>query len=169
MRLTLTLSYDAAPSRVGRMLLDEEFQRRVCAATGDAQARVTVTESGPPPSPARVKTARKLPTDRLPEAMRAIVGHNLTVVYAVDWPADRGDAGWRGDVVVTVEGKPVRLDATAEVAPTGAGTTITYDGELAAHLPFIGGKVERGVEPLVRSALEAEQRIGAQWLAEHPA
>lgn len=166
MRLTVTLTYAAPPSQVERMLLDEEFQRRVCSATGDAQARVTVAAGQ---SPARVETARRLPTDRLPEAMRALVGRHLTVVQTTTWPAGQGDGGWTGTVVVAVEGKPVRLDATTTVTPQGGGTTITYDGQLAAHVPFVGGKVERGVEPIVRSAIETEQTVGTAWLAEHPA
>lgn len=163
MRLTLTLSYAAAPSRVGRMLLEEEFQGRVCAATGDEQARVCVVTSG---GAARVQTARRLPTDRLPDAMRALVGHHVTVIQTLTWPANRGNEGWTGNVLVVVDGKPVRLDATAAVTPVGPGTRITYEGQLVARLPFVGGRVERGVAPLVRSALETEQRIGAQWLSE---
>ena len=48
-------------------------------------------------------------------------------------------------------------------------TQVVYDGDLHARVPFLGGAVERAVEPVVRSALEAEQRVGAQWLADNPA
>ncbi|MCO5125852.1 MAG: DUF2505 domain-containing protein [Rhodobacteraceae bacterium] len=165
MKLTVTLTYAAPPSQIGRMLVDEEFQRQVCSATGDAQARVSVLDSA---DGAKVRTSRRLPTDRLPDAMRALVGHHIIVVQSTRWPGARTDAGWTGTVVVAVEGKPVRLEATATVVPSAGGTTITYSGDLVAHIPFLGGKVERAVEPIVRSALEAEQRVGAQWLEGAP-
>lgn len=163
MRLSLTLTYAAAPATIGMMLIDEEFHRRVCAATGDARARVSVATDR---DPVQVMSSRKLPTNRLPEAMRTLVGHHVTVVQTVTWPAARNDDGWSGDVVVAVDGKPVRLDATATVVAVSGGTSITYSGDLVARLPLIGSAIERGVEPVVRSALEAEQRIGIEWLAE---
>lgn len=166
MRLSVTLSFPAPPSRVGRMLLDPDFLHRVCEATGDAQARIDIDAAG---DPARVETLRRLPTDRLPEAIRAIVGAHVDVLQSSRWAADRGDTGWTGRTVVSVKGKPVHLDATASVTPQGSGTAVVYEGDLVARLPFVGGKVERGIEPLVRSAIEAEQRIGVEWLADHPA
>jgi hypothetical protein len=33
-------------------------------------------------------------------------------------------------------------------------------------VPLLGGKIERSVEPAVRAAITAEERIGQAWLAE---
>lgn len=159
----MTLTYAAPPAHVGQMLVQEDFQRRLCAATGDPAAKVTVTPTG---GMIRVVSARKLPTDRLNDAMRAVIGHHVTVVETCEWPASRTDDGWMGHVVVAVEGKPVRLDATAVVTASDGGTTISYDGHLVARVPFVGHKVERAVEPIVRSALTNEERVGNEWLAE---
>ena len=166
MRLTVTLTYAAAPARIAAMMADEEFLRQVCAATVDPAARVEVRHGS---TQTQVRTARTLPTDRLPDAMRKIVGGHVTVVQTAKWPAQPAGHGWTGQVIVEVEGKPVRLDASATVTGDDASTQVVYDGDLHARVPFLGGAVERAVEPVVRSALEAEQRVGAQWLADNPA
>lgn len=166
MRLTVTLSYTAPPARVAAMLADPGFQARLCAATGDPRATVEVTGEQDAP---RVRTARRLPTDRFPSAIKALVGEEVTAVQTTHWAAADADGSRRGEVSVVVEGTPVRLAATARIEPAAQGTRVTYDGDLTAKVPLVSGKVERAADPVVRSALEAEQRVGEEWLAAHPA
>jgi hypothetical protein len=113
-----------------------------------------------------VTSRRALPTDQVPDAFRALVGQQITLVQTETWgPA--GPAGERtGSLLVEVTGAPVRMNATLSLSPDGTGTVERVDGELKARVPLIGGKIERGAEPAVRAAIDAEERIGQAWLAE---
>lgn len=166
MRLIVTLTYDAAPERVAAMLADANFHRAVGKETGDVHAHVTV-ETGPG-TDQRITTSRRLPTAGLPEPMKSMVGREIVAVQTMSWADSEEDGSRSGMVSVVVEGTPVRLLAAAHLGPAHGGTAVTYDGELIAKVPFIGGRVERAAEPVVRAALEAEQRVGAQWLASRP-
>ncbi len=146
------------------MFADAEFHRALCTATGDAQATVTVAECHRMLS---VTTARKLPTEGLPDMMKSFVGSTVTAVQRTVWSVPSADGRREGEVEVVVQGTPVRLSAKASLFPEGENTCVSYVGELTARVPLMGAAVERATEPLVRSALESEQRIGETWLQEH--
>lgn len=46
-----------------------------------------------------------------------------------------------------------------------AVSTVTYDGELKAGVPLFGGAVEQAAAGAVRAALEAEEKVAAEWVA----
>lgn len=166
MRLIVTLTYVAAPERVAAMLADADFHRALGRATGDPQTRVTVgAGSG---ADQRITTSRRLPTRGLSEPLKSMIGREILAVQTTSWFDSEEDGSRSGMVSVVVEGTPVRLHAAAHLGPAHGGTTVTYDGELIAKVPFIGGRLVRAAEPVVRAALEAEQRVGAQWLASRP-
>ncbi|GAB78363.1 DUF2505 domain-containing protein [Austwickia chelonae] len=163
MRLSVRLTYPAAPETVAEMFADEGFHRALCTATGDAQATITVESQGPGLS---VTTARRLSTDGLPDMMKSFVGSTVTAVQRTRWSAPAADGRRDGQVEVEVRGTPVRLSAQAVLFPEGERTCVSYVGDLTAKVPLMGAAVERATEPLVRSALEAEQQVGETWLRE---
>jgi Protein of unknown function (DUF2505) len=57
------------------------------------------------------------------------------------------------------------MRGTLSLAPAGAGTAETVDGELTASVPLIGGRIAKAAEPALRAAIEVEQRVGTTWLA----
>ena len=160
MKFTAQISYDASPEAVFAMLTDQAFQDRKLAATGSLEFTSEITRSG---DTAVITTHRTLPTDRVPDAFRSLVGSRLTVIQVETWKAAAGTSR-TGTVTLHVQGAPLRMTGTLRLAGTTAHTTEDVDGELKASVPLIGGRIERAIEPAVRSAVEVEQRIGRDWL-----
>jgi hypothetical protein len=162
-RVTAEIHYAATPGDVFAMLTDQAFQDRKLGQTGALSWTVEVrTEAGG----AVLTSTRALPTDQVPDAFRSLIGSQITLSQTETWgPAD-ADGARTGTLVVEVAGAPVRLNATLSLSASGSGTVELVDGELKARVPLVGGRIERAAEPAVRSAIDAEERIGQAWLAE---
>jgi Protein of unknown function (DUF2505) len=170
MRLTARLDYPgAAPDRVMAMLTDPAFLSQVCAATGALRHDIDVAAAG---GGYVVTTSRELPTDRVPELVRSLVGERLTVRRVDRWDAvaGTGRTGRTGRIEVTIAGTPVSLTGSLALSPAPSpsgteGTTQLVDGDLNAAIPLLGSRIARAAEPAVRAAIEVEERVGRAWLA----
>jgi hypothetical protein len=162
-RLSAEIRYAAAPQVVFDMLTDQAFQERKLAQTGALSYTASVVLSGD--GGAVVASSRALPTDQVPDAFRSMVGDRLTVDQTETWNPAGPDGARTGTLSVTVSGVPVKLTAALSLSVTGAGCLETVSGDLKARVPLIGGRIEKAVEPAVRAAIDAEQRIGQVWLA----
>ena len=163
MDLRVSLSFPAPPDQVAAMLTDPAFQEKLCSRSGRGSANVRRHEER-----THVRTTRTVSTASFPDFVRHLVGDVLEIEQRTVWrPADaRGYR--RGEVTVRIDGKPLRLSAVATMEPDGDSTVVTYDGKLTASVPFIGGRIEKAAGPVIRSALEAEESLGRQWLTQDP-
>jgi hypothetical protein len=164
-RVTAEIRYPATVSTVFEMLTDEVFQDRKLSQTGALtwEVQVQLEDGG-----ASIVSRRALPTDQVPDAFKAMVGPQITIIQTETWGPAGADGSRTGTLDIEVGGAPVRMTASLNLTGTdgGAGSLELVDGELKARVPLIGGRIERAVEPAVRAAIDAEQRIGRAWLAE---
>ena len=162
MRLSAEIRYDATPEAVFAMLLDPGFHERVCLANGSLthDVRIERHDGGA----ATITTTRTLPTESVPDFVRGLVGSTLQVTQVDHWEAAGPDGARQGRITVGIEGLPVRLAGTLRLAATSPVTVQTIDGDLRASVPLLGGRVERAVEPAIRSAIRVEQRTSTEWL-----
>ena len=163
MKISESIAYPAAPSDVFTMLTDEEFQNRKCVEAGALRHDVAVTPTG---DGARVVTHRDLPTDRLPDFAKSIVGQTLSITETYDWGTAQADGGRRGTLLVEVKGAPVAMRADVALSATGGGSTVSFDGDLKASIPLLGGRIEKAAAPAVIAGIRSEQRTGRAWLTE---
>ena len=162
MKVTAQIRYAADPATTFAMLLDRGFQEQVCRATGATGFSVDVEQLD---DGGTVRTDRELPTDQFPDFVRTFVGDTVHVVRVDTWGAAEADGSRAGTVVVEIKGAPVRLDGTLLLRPDGAATVEDVQGDLKASVPLLGGRIEKAVEPPIRSAVAAEEQVGARWLA----
>ena len=71
----------------------------------------------------------------------------------------------RGDVHVTIPGKPGEMKGTASLAEDSAGTTETVSLDVKVSIPIVGGKLEGLIADMLSKALRAEHKVGRDWLA----
>lgn len=166
MHLQVTLSVDIDPRTAGRMLADPAYVRAKVRASGAEELHVDVTPGDE--GAFTVTTRRALPTDLIPANIRAFVGSRLEVRQAEAWEAPDATGQRRGTVAVEIAGAPVRLTGTVALTAEGAGSRITYDGELKANVPLFASAVEQAAAGAVRSALEAEEGVARAWVASAP-
>lgn len=166
MHLHATLHYDADVARVGRMLADHEFVEAKLRASGALSQHANVV--GEPDRGFTVTTRREMPTDTIPPQFRGFVGSTLEVRHVEAWePLVDGER--KGSVVLEIVGAPVRFTGRLRLAADGDGTVVDVDGDLKASIPLFAAALEQAAADAVQGALEAEERAGRAWLAQHAA
>ncbi len=192
MRINEKLHHAASVEEVFEMLSNRAFQELRCERSGSVEHEVTieepvdhdelndgdVAEDGGAPGDQdadgpTVVTRRRMTTDEFPDFAKKLIGQTIDIIETTRWGAAASDGTREAAYTLSVEGTPVNavggvhLRPSAEVAAgggQGAVTTHTVDGELNAHIPFIGAKVERVVRPFVTKAIELEAELGREWL-----
>ncbi len=174
MRITESLRHAASPEAVFEMLSDPAYQERRCVGSGSLAHEVTLEEpvdssaDGP-----TVITRRRMSTQDFPDMVRRIVGSAVDIVETTRWGAAESDGTREAGFTLSVEHTPVTMVGGVHLAPArsadgaaaGSVTTHRVDGELSAHVPFIGGNIERSIGPVLTRAIELESRLGQEWLA----
>lgn len=164
MRITERIVHPATPDRVYAMVVDLDYQHQRCERSGALSHEVALEQEA---DSLTVVTRRQMPTTQLPDAFRSLVGQHVDLVETTRWgPAD-SDGTREGALQLDVEGTPLSMVGGIHLRPTEDGTTYTVDGDLRAHVPLIGGRIERAAAPMVAHALQIEQEVGARWLATH--
>jgi hypothetical protein len=152
------LRYDGATvEQVFGMLGSKEFREAVCDYQHVLHRTVTVNGSG---DTRTITIDQGHATDRLPGFARKIVGDHVTMVQSESWTD-----GSRGNITVTVPGKPGQMAGTATLVGDADGVTEKVDMAVTVHLPLIGGKVEGLIADMLTKALAAEHHVGRDWLA----
>jgi hypothetical protein len=160
--LTAEAHYDAEPAAVLEMLTDVDFQEQLLTRTGALARQVEVTRDS---AGCLVRTVRELPAHGVPEPFRALVGRTVRMLQSVRWTS-AAPGTYSAEILVSLDGVPVSLTGTIRLRPYGvAGAVEELTGELRAKIPILGGRVERSIEPLLRSGLRAEESLGHDWLA----
>lgn len=156
MRFTHELRYDADPGDVFAMITDPGFRDAVCehqqvlryaVSIEEADGVVTVDVD-------QVQAARGIPPVAAP-----FVGDEIEIEQRETWRTPES-----ATFVVTIPGKPARLDGGITLRADGGQTVETFTGEVAVSIPFIGAKIEAMVGELVHLALRAEHAVGQEWL-----
>ena len=156
MRLRHELAYDAPPDDVLAMLTDPLFWDKVADATGALSSKATVGADG---AATRVVIDQEQEVAGVPSFAKKFVGDSTRAITTQVW------TGRQATFQVETPGKPTSINGTATVAENGAGSTLTYDLEVKASVPLIGGKLEKLVVELTTAGFEKEQAVGAAWLA----
>lgn len=156
MRLRHELAYDAPPDQVRAMLTDALFWDRVADATGAISSRATVEDEG---TTTRVVIDQEQRVVGVPSFAKKFVGDSTRAITTQVWQGDTAS------YVVETPGKPTSMSGTAAIAPNGTGSTLTYDLDVKASVPLVGGKLEKLVVELTTEGFEKEQTVGAAWLA----
>ncbi|HEY8790108.1 MAG TPA: DUF2505 domain-containing protein [Actinopolymorphaceae bacterium] len=165
MDLHREMSYPAPLDRVVAMMIDPEFQRQRCESQHALDHTVRVEPEGATYATPRltVTTRRRLPTDQIPDFVRKFVGATIQLEEIITWLP--GDAGSRtAEVRLSVAGAPVTMSGRYTFTADGAGTREVADGTVKASIPFLGGKVEEAVLPVILAGLAAEEKLGAAYL-----
>ncbi|HET8594243.1 MAG TPA: DUF2505 domain-containing protein [Intrasporangium sp.] len=162
MKISETVEYPAAPDEVFSMLTDERFQARKCEEAGSLSHDVAVSQNG---GSTRVVTKRDLPTQDMPDFAKSLIGPRVTITETYEWAAPNGDGSRTGDLTVVLGGAPVTLRAKLGLKPSGAGTSMSLDGDLKASVPLIGGKIEKTAAPAIVDGIRSESSVARAWLA----
>ncbi len=162
MRFEHTNSYAGSPEQVFAMLTDTAFREEVCTFIRSTDHAVGVSTDG---AHAAVVVVEQTQVPRkLPAVAQKFVGDTVQIVQREQW-GDPTSAAFS----MEIPGKPGHLrgeivlrPATVDGAP---GTDQVFTGEVKVSIPLVGGKLEGLIGELLRKALAAEGKVGADWLS----
>jgi hypothetical protein len=158
-RVTEKMRYEGATiEQVHAMLADPAFREAVCDYQRVTHRTVKITQDGEAMS---VTIDQGHATDRLPSFARKIAGDEIHMVQSEDW----SDAA-HGHIAVSIPGRPGHMKGTASLVQDAGGVTETADMEITVHVPLVGGKIEGLIAEMLVKALQAENKVGRDWLAE---
>ncbi|MFJ3957591.1 DUF2505 domain-containing protein [Arthrobacter sp. NPDC090010] len=147
---------------VAAVLVNEDFVRHVSELVGGSLQEFTV--EGDTSSVFTATIVRTVPTTRLPEIARKVVGESLTVTQKEAWTAPQADGSRQADIQVSIAGAPVSATAVQKLVPVDGQTRIDVDGEVTSSIPFLGGKIAGAAEPMVGKALNLQAQQVQSWL-----
>jgi len=151
--LSIDLTYDAPLSEVTAMLADPAFRERVC----EAQHALTKTVKVEGHTVAITYTQ---PVRGVPGFAKKFVGDTIDVHQDETW----SEEFTRGEIAVSLPGKPGQLSGTATVAERGDKTVETVALTASVSVPLVGGKLEELVLSIFEKALTKEHEVGTAWL-----
>ncbi|HJQ06405.1 MAG TPA: DUF2505 domain-containing protein [Nocardioides sp.] len=156
MRLTRDLLYAAPVADVLAMLQDPVYWDRVAERTGAISSATTVTGDG---EDVEVVTDQQQAVVGVPSFAKKFVGDSTRAIITASWK------GPQASYVVDTPGKPTSMSGTVRVAPKGDGSVVTYDLEVKASVPLVGGKIEKLVCDLTGEGFDHEHAAGVVYLA----
>ena len=155
-KLSHDLTYEAALTAVGEMLMDPAFREEVCDAQGAVRSTVSVEPDG---RGMGVVIDQVMPAEGIPGFARKFVGDEINLVQTEQWSDIE-----TGTVDVVIPGKPGQMRGTIRLRESGGTTTETVEMEIKVSIPLVGGKIESLIADLLRKALKAEQAVGRDYL-----
>jgi len=153
MQIDNQLHFDATPAAVRAMLMDPGFWTQL------AVGRVDHCDATPTSDGVTVDIGV-----RSPSQVQRLTGDVMSATLTATWTA-AGD-GWGGPVAIDVKGMPASFSGTSSLTPDDTGTSVVYRGDLTIRIPLVGATLEKKTAPFLLGVLEAQQDVGARWLAE---
>jgi len=100
---------------------------------------VKILEASSDEDTVRIVSSRVVDVELPGFAKKALTPTN-TMTQTDDWHRE-GDGSWSGTFTVDVQGAPVRVDGTMNLAPEADGSRHQVTLDLQVKIPLIGGKV----------------------------
>ena len=157
MKVTHTATYEAPADDVYAMLTDPVFRQRAADASGVVSAEVTVEPSGE----GHVVTIDQVqPTEGVPAFAKKFAGETTRAIIVETWTSSRS-----ASLSIQTPGRPTEIHGSYTLAEIGGRTTQTFEGEVKAKVPLIGGKLEGLVTQFFVEGRDKEEASGQAWLA----
>jgi hypothetical protein len=158
MRFLHEQEYAASAADVATMLADPAFRKQVCQAQNATDADVRVDSTGATMTVVVDQTRR---SDDIPAFAQKLVGDRIRLLQREQWSGPT-----EASLEVAIPGKPGELNGAISLTEDGDSVRETISGELVVRIPLLGAKLEKLISDLLHEALEVEQQVGRDWLAD---
>ena len=152
------LRYDGASiEQVHEMLATVAFREEVCDSQHVLRHTVTIDRAG---KGMAVEIDQVQEARGIPGFAKKFVGDEINIVQSEEWTSPE-----KGNIHVSIPGKPGEMVGTALLTEDPDGTTETVNLTVKVNIPLVSGKIEGLIADLLAKALRAEHRVGVKWLA----
>lgn len=97
---------------------------------------------------------REVPAD-VPRAMRKFLGEWNHIKQVENWSGTPGE-GYHCDISIEINGVPVTIVGTMELAPEGAGCSNTVNLNISCGIPLVGKKLAELVASQSKTSMREE-------------
>jgi len=165
MALAASTTLAASAQSVTDVFTNEEFIKHVSETVGGELKSFTI--SGPTSGAFTTTTVRTLPTTRMPDIAKKVLGDSLTVTQEESWSAPAADGSRTNSIKLTVAKAPVDVTAEQKLVANGDTTVVELSGDVKSSVPFLGGKIASAAEPVIGRALNLQATLAQEWLTSH--
>ncbi|MBD8043062.1 DUF2505 domain-containing protein [Arthrobacter sp. Sa2BUA2] len=155
-----TLPYDVAT--LTKTFTDEDFVRSISEHVGGSLVSLVV--DGDIAGPFTLTAVRTLPTDRLPDMAKKLVGASLTVTQKESWEAPAADGSRTAIIDLSIGGVPLKVNAVQRLVVVPEGTRTDVEGSVSSSIPFLGDKIAKAAEPMIGKALTIQATQAGKWI-----
>ena len=151
------LRYDGATlDEVHEMLATTAFREEVCDSQRVLRHSVEINRDS---KGMTVKIDQVQAAQGLPGFAQKIVGEEIHIVQSEEWTAPA-----KGNMHISIPGKPGEMSGTALLTEDPDGTTETVNLSVKVNVPLVGSKLEGLIADLLSKALRAEHKVGVKWM-----
>ncbi|WP_269938290.1 DUF2505 domain-containing protein [Arthrobacter sp. HY1533] len=165
MALAASTTLSATAQSVTDVFANEDFIKHVSETVGGVLLSFTI--SGSTAGAFTTKTVRTLPTTRMPDIAKKVLGSSLTVTQDESWSAPAADGSRTNSIKLSVSGAPVDVTAEQKLVASGESTVVELSGEVKSGVPFLGAKIASAAEPVIGRALNLQATLAQEWLNSH--
>lgn len=165
MALAASTTLSAPAQRVTDVFANADFIKHVSETVGGELKSFTI--SGPTTGAFTTKTVRTLPTARMPDIAKKVLGETLTVTQDESWSAPGADGSRTNTIKLSVAKAPVDVSAVQKLVVAGDATVVELTGEVKSSVPFLGAKIASAAEPVIGRALNLQATLAQEWLDTH--
>lgn len=165
MALAASTTLSATAQSVTDVFANEDFIKHVSETVGGELKSFTI--SGSTAGAFTTKTVRTLPTTRMPDIAKKVLGSSLTVTQDESWSAPAADGSRTNSIKLSVSGAPVDVTAEQKLVASGESTVVELSGEVKSGVPFLGAKIASAAEPVIGRALNLQATLAQEWLNSH--
>jgi hypothetical protein len=152
------LRYNGASiEQVNAMLADPDFRRAVCDRQEVLRNTVTIEESA---GGMTVQIDKVQAAEGIPSFAKKFVGDEIEIVQREDWTSPV-----KGEIHVSIPGKPGEIKGTALLTEDPDGTTETVNLSIKVNIPLVGTRIEALIADLLTRAMRAEHKEGVAYLS----
>lgn len=161
---TLTWTFDDTPEAILRRCGRPEVAQARARADRNLEAEVVELATDTPDGAVLVVAMTgRIPTSWIPSkvtsSMRSAMSGTPGIHRREAWYLDEDGAAY-ADVDFDLQGVPATtLSGSARLAPTGSGSTLTYQLDLDVEIPFFGSMIEKAVLDQVARAFDKEAHV----------
>ncbi|QTG79662.1 DUF2505 domain-containing protein [Arthrobacter crystallopoietes] len=163
MALSASTNLSHPVARVTETFVSADFLRHISEMVGGSL--VSVEQEGDVDGPFTLTVVRNIPTTRLPDIARKMLGEFLNVTQTEQWQAPEADGSRTVNVGVKIAGAPVDVAAVQKLVSEGGSTRVDLEGEVSSGIPFLGGKIASAAEPMLGKALRIQAEQAEAWIA----
>ena len=139
MALSASTTLQAPAQSVTDVFTNQEFIKHVSETVGGELKSFTI--SGPTSGAFTTTTVRTLPTTRMPDIAKKVLGATLTVTQNESWSAPAADGSRTNIIKLDVAGVPVNVTSEQKLRAEGTSTVVDLTGQVTSGIPFLGAKI----------------------------